>query len=126
MVLLELYNKNFYVQVIDAQIINDNDLINVLNEGIKETTIITNSKIKNDVYVILYPNIDSNNTNGLKLNKIVLIYPSYFKKNNKIINNTIENTNKINNYFIEDNYGGNTIIYKLNKNNKAFSPYLRQ
>jgi hypothetical protein len=58
--------------------------MNVLNENIQETTIITNSKINNDVYVILYPNID-NDSNGLKLNKIVLIYPSYFKKNNGFV-----------------------------------------
>jgi hypothetical protein len=125
MLLLEIYDKIFYVQVIDAQIINDNDLMNVLNENIQETTIITNSKINNDVYVILYPNID-NDSNGLKLNKIVLIYPSYLKKNNKIIKNSKENIKKFNNYFVKDNFGGNTIIYKLNRDNKAFSLYLHQ
>lgn len=125
--LLDTYNKYFYMRIIDTQINNLNDLVNKINENVEETMRKTSEQYLNDnIYTIIYPNIDLNDpdVNVSILYKVIIIYPDYYEKNNKLIKST--NTKNIFKEYIKiNNFGGNTMVYKLDKNYKIFNRYLQ-
>lgn len=125
--LLDTYNKYFYMRIIDTQINNLNDLVNKINENIEETIRKTNEQYLSDnIYTVIYPNIDLNDpdVNVSILYKVIIMYPDYYEKNNKLIKAT--NTKNIFKEYIKiNNFGGNTMVYKLDKNYKIFNRYLQ-
>lgn len=123
-ILFNNLSELFYIKVIDTHINNINDLINKINENIQETITKTNKQYLNDnIYISIYPNINFNKIDNTIFTKIIIIYPNYYEKNNKLIYNN--NMQKFNQYFKENNFGGNITIYKIDKNNKIFNHYLQ-
>lgn len=119
--LLNSLNESFYVKIIDTHINNINDLVNKINENIQETIRKTNNQYLNDnIYVSIYPDIDLTKTT---FTKIIIVYPNYYEKDNKLIYKN--NITKFNQYVKENNFGGNLIVYKIDKTNQLFSHYLQ-
>ena len=121
-ILLNNFRELFYVKVIDSHINNINDLINKIDENIQETIRKTSKQYLNDnIYVAINPTINEIN---ITLTKIIIIYPNLYENNKKKI---IDNNNmiKFNQYFKENNFGGNITVFKIDKTNKIFSQYLQ-
>jgi len=101
---LETIKTSIYFTIIDTYIINENKIIELISNDIAKTKQQFNFNNLKNIYVIIK---QKNN-----YNKIILFYDGL-----------IYNTNKF--YFVENDFTGNTIVYKLDLNNKIISHLLQ-
>lgn len=101
---LETIKTSIYFTIIDTHIINENKIIELISNDIAKTKQQFNfNKLKN-IYVIIKQKDN--------YNKIIIFYDGL-----------IYNTNKF--YFVENDFNGNTIVYKLDLNNKIINHLLQ-
>lgn len=106
--MVEKFKRDFYVSVNDSYILNNNDIINIINNNIKDTLIkINQEKIKSPIYVMILEGKEKED--ATKFVKIIIFYP------NIPTNNGIEIFDK---YFLKGDFNGKTLIYKVNNKNK--------
>ncbi len=94
---LETIKSSIYYNIIDTIIINENKIIELISNDIIATKLKYNLKNLKNIYVLIKQKDN--------YNKIIIFYDGL-----------IYNTQKIN--FKENDFTGNTIIYKLDLNNK--------
>lgn len=95
---------SIYISILDNIIYDESQLLEIIINDIEKTKLKYNFKKLKNIYVIRKKNND--------ITKLILFYDGL-----------IYNTKKFK--FIKNNFMGNTIVYKLNTNNKIINRYLQ-
>jgi hypothetical protein len=98
------FNNSMYVSTIDNHIYNENQIVELISNDITKTKMRYDFNKLKDIYII---NIIKNN-----YNKLIILYDGLIFNENHIT-------------FNQNNFSGNTIIYKLNVKNKIINHLLQ-
>jgi len=109
--MLKHIDKTIYTSVIDSIVIDSNQIIQLIINDIRKTKLKFDFKKLKNIYIIIKIKEQINDLNSSYV-KIIMFYDGL-----------IYNKDKFN--FTENDFSGNTIVYKLNLNNKLFSHYLQ-
>jgi len=101
---IDTIRDSMYISINENVIYDDNQLIEIIINDIQKTKLQYNFKKLKNIYII--KKINDNTT------KLIMFYDGLIYNSKKI-------------KFIENNFMGNTIIYKLDTNNKLFNHYLQ-
>jgi hypothetical protein len=107
---LKQIDNSIYISVIDNIVTDFNQNIELINNNIQKTKLKFDFKKLKNIFVIMKEH--NGGTLESKYVKIILFY-----------NGLIYNKDKFK--FIENDFSGNTIVYKLNLKNKLFNHYLQ-
>jgi hypothetical protein len=109
--MLKTIDKTIYTSVIDSIVTDSNQIIELIVNDISKTKLKFNFKKLKNIFIIIKIKEQINDLNS-SYAKIIMFYDGL-----------IYNKDKFN--FIENDFSGNTIIYKLNLNNNLFNHYLQ-
>jgi hypothetical protein len=98
------FNNSMHVSTIDNHIYNENQIVELISNDITKTKMRYDFDKLKDIYII---NITKNN-----YNKLIILYDGLKFNENHIT-------------FNQNNFSGNTIIYKLNVKNKIINHLLQ-
>jgi hypothetical protein len=101
---IDTIRDSMYISINENVIYDDNQLIEIIINDIQKTKLQYNFKKLKNIYII--KKINDNTT------KLIMFYDGLIYNSKKI-------------KFIENNFMGNTIIYKLDTKNKLFNHYLQ-
>jgi hypothetical protein len=101
---IEDIKNSIYVSIVDNIIYDENHIIEIIINDIQKTKMAYNFKKLKNIYVI----------NNLKenFNKIIIFYEGVLYNQKKF-------------RFVENDFSGNTIVYKLNLHHKLINHYLQ-
>ena len=109
--MLKNIDKTIYTSVIDSIVTDSNQIIELIVNDIRKTKLKFDFKKLKNIFIIIKIKEQINDLNS-SYAKIIMFYDGL-----------IYNKDKFN--FTENDFSGNTIVYKLNLNNKLFSHYLQ-
>jgi hypothetical protein len=109
--MLKTIDKTIYTSVIDNIVTDSNQIIELIVNDIRKTKLKFNFKKLKNIFLIIKIKEQINDLNS-SYAKIIMFYDGL-----------IYNKDKFN--FVENDFSGNTIIYKLNLNNNLFNHYLQ-
>lgn len=109
--MLKTIDKTIYTSVIDSIVTDSNQIIELIVNDISKTKLKFNFKKLKNIFIIIKIKEQINDLNS-SYAKIIMFYDGL-----------IYNKDKFN--FVENDFSGNTIIYKLNLNNNLFNHYLQ-
>ena len=109
--MLKTIDKTIYTSVIDNIITDSNQIIELIVNDIRKTKLKFNFKKLKNIFIIIKIKEQINDLNS-SYAKIIMFYDGL-----------IYNKDKFN--FIENDFSGSTIVYKLNLNNNLFNHYLQ-
>ena len=109
--MLKTIDKTIYASVIDSIVTDSNQIIELIVNDISKTKLKFNFKKLKNIFIIIKIKEQINDLNS-SYAKIIMFYDGL-----------IYNKDKFN--FVENDFSGNTIIYKLNLNNNLFNHYLQ-
>jgi hypothetical protein len=109
--MLKTIDKTIYTSVIDSIITDSNQIIELIVNDIRKTKLKFNFRKLKNIFMIIKIKEEINDLNSSYV-KIIMFYDGL-----------IYNKDKFN--FVENDFSGNTIVYKLNLNNNLFNHYLQ-
>lgn len=108
---IDTINTSIYISIIDSIIINYSHIVNLITADMEKTRLkYTFKKLKN-IFVIIKIKEEINDMNT-SYAKIVLFYDGLLFNEKRF-------------HFIENDFTGNTIVYKLNLKNRLINHYLQ-
>ena len=108
---LDNINTSIYISIIDSIITNYSHIINLITADIEKTKLLYTFKKLKNIYVIIKIKEEINDMNT-SYAKIILFYDGLLFNEKRF-------------HFIENDFTGNTIVYKLNFKNKIINNYLQ-